>query len=156
MARPLLNKRLNEAESKVRRVSRNRNEAEARNVTPARLEEIMLEWDAKCRDGIKTSATYLDSLTSGELLRAIRERDQWVQKRAKQLEPEHFAKLKADGVEAHQWTEAELTAYLSYVKEDSNIDWRSVPKDVLRAIGDGTGQITDEELSRMYPNRSSR
>lgn len=157
MARPLLNKRLNEAESKVRRVSRVRNEAEARNVTPARLEEIMLGWDTADRNGgCDGSNSYINSLTAGEQIRAYHERGQWVQDQAKLLTPEYLAKLKADGVEIQQWTEAELTAFLSQIEGESNINWRSVPEDVLRTIGNGTCQISDEELRRMYPNRSRK
>ena len=159
MARQLLNKRLNEAESKVRRVSRNRNEAEARNVTPARLEEIMLGWDIAHRnggcDGINA---YINSLAAGERIRAYHERGQWVQDQAKLLTPEYLAKLEADGVEIQQWTEAEMTAFLYHFggENESNIDLRSVPYDVLKSIGDGTCQISNEELSRMYPNRSRK
>lgn len=157
MARPLLNKRLNEAELKVRRVSRVRNEAEARNVTPARLEKIMLGWDTAHRNGgCDGSNAYINSLAAGEQIRACHERGQWVQDQAKLLTPEYLAKLKADGVEIQHWTEAELTAFLSQIEGESNINWRSVPEDVLRTIGDGTCQISDEELRRMYPNRSRK
>ena len=150
MARTSLEKRLVEAESKAKIQQGIRAEAEAREVTPARLEEIMLQWDATNRDGHTATLTYLETLSNGESLRAYRERDQWVQERAKQITPEYLDQLLAEGVGIERWTEAELCACLDFNSNVHHINFRRVPEKVLKSIADGTCQYTDEELSRMY------
>jgi len=73
MARTSLEKRLKEAESKAEAQQRTRNEAAAREVTPARLEEIMLQLESSYRGGEEANTKYIKSLTTGELLRVHRE-----------------------------------------------------------------------------------
>lgn len=133
-----------------------RMEAEARNVTPERMREIMQQRNEAHRQGGEEAYTaFLKTLTAGELLRLRREVDHWVKDAAKGITPEHIAQLEADGVPVERFTDAELYAVAANFGDDP-VDWSALPDDVLDAIAEDPDQVNFEDLARRYPNKNYR
>lgn len=155
MARPMLNKRLKDAESKVRGVTRVRDEAEAREVTPARLDEIMQGLDNSCHGGAVANAAYISNLSAGELLRVQRGRDEWVRNRVKEITPEFMNQLEADGIGIDRMTESELQYIIDHGPEDDfGIQWSDIPDAILDQLGSDPYAVDPGELRGLYPARS--
>jgi|GEM_PF-6657439 len=134
-----------------------RSEAEARNVAPERMREIMRQRnEAQRQGGAEAYAAFLQSLTAGELLRLRREIDRWVKDEAQGITPEHIAKLEADGVPVERFTDAELYAVATANFEDDLFDWSALPEDVLNAIAADPDKVDFEDLARRYPNKNYR
>lgn len=157
MARALLHKRILDIESKAKAQQRIRDEAEARELSPERLEEIMQGLESSWRGGDKANKAYVKSLTTGELLRVYRESDKWIRRLAQNITQEHMDKLAKDGIGIDRMSESELQYILDHGAgaDDDGIEWDNLPLDVLNKIKIDPTSVDFEELKRLYPKKYS-
>lgn len=157
MARSSLNKRLQEVESKTKAQQRIRDEAEARNVTPERFDEIMQGLESSYRGGFEANTAYFKSLTTGEQLRVYRESHVWVCRMAQNVTQEHMDQLAADGVGIDRMSESELQYIVDHCvgADDDGIEWDDLPLNVLTKIEKDPLSVNFDELKRQYPKRYS-
>lgn len=152
MTKAAIAKRLATIETTITETEQIRVEAEAREVTSGRMQEIMQGTDAARRQGDEGYANFLKTLSDGELLRLHRERGKLVSTAAEEITPEHIEKLLADGVPIERFTDAELHALVADFKDDDPFDWSALPEDVLNAIATDPETVDFEDLARRYPN----
>ncbi|BET57909.1 hypothetical protein [Geobacter sp. 60473] len=154
--RASIRKQLTALKSLVEEESQIRLEVEAREVTPERFREIMEGMDAAQRHGRQAADDYFKSLSDGECLRVHRGREEWAKAKAKEITPEHIARLEADGVPVERFTDAEIYAVATATFEDDLFDWSALPEDVLNTIATDPGSVDFEDLAKRYPNKNHR